>query len=134
MVHVNRNILPSKENDRLFKQLDRTLGEMDQKSISIFLHEILGHEERLTIAKRLGAIILIHEGLSEYRAARLLKLSPTTTGKIAKGVRTNAFTGTLSLLKKNKRHYIALLKTLDMILHVGGLMPHRTGLDRYRNL
>ncbi len=41
---------------------------------------------------------------------------------------------TIILLQKNKRDYLAILDTIDSILHLGGILPHRVGLDRYKNL
>ncbi len=133
MVHVNRNQLSQKDAQLLLQRFDTTLIKLDPKTTTIFLNELLGKEERLTIAKRLATIILIHEGCSEFRVSRLLKLSHSTTGIIAERLRAGSYDGIIRSLKRKKLDYIELLNTIDSILHLNGLLPHRVGLDRYRN-
>jgi len=134
MVRINRNELSKKDLDALLQQFDTLLGKLDKTATNVFLNEILGREERVMFAKRLATIILLHEGYSEYKVSRVLKLSPTTTGKVASAIERGAYTGTITILRKNKKNYLSILKTIDSILHLGGILPHRTGLDRYRNL
>lgn len=134
MVRVNRHSLPKKELSRLFVQLDTTLGKLNKNDTSAFLSEILGAEERLTIAKRLATVVLLIEGYSQYKTAMLLKLSPTTTERIATKIEDGVFDETIRILGKNKNDYFAILNALDSILHLGGILPHYNGLDRYRSL
>ncbi len=134
MVRINRNELPKKELDALLTQFDILLAKLDKTSTKVFLNELLGHEERIMLAKRLATVILLCEGYSEYRVSRVLKLSPTTTGKVADAIASGSYTGTLAILKKNKKNYISILETIDSILHLGGILPHYNGLDRYRNI
>ncbi len=134
MVRINRNELSKEELDSLLTQFDILLAKLDQTSTKIFLNELLGNEERIMLAKRLATIILLCEGYSEYRVSRVLKLSPTTTGKVADAIACGSYSGILSILKKNRKNYISMLKTIDSILHLGGILPHYTGLDRYRHI
>ncbi len=134
MVRINRNELPKKDLDALFSQFDATIGKLDRKTVSVLFGELLGREERITLAKRLAAIILLREGISEYKTAKILKLSPSTTGNIAENIERGTYKRTFDLLSKNKRNYLSILNTIDSILHLGGVLPHRHGLDRYRNL
>ncbi len=133
MVNVNRNRLPQKELSALLQRFDNTLSKLGGGATTIFLDELLGKEERLTIAKRLAAIVLMYEGYSDYKTSRLLKLSPTTAGIIHARIETGAYNGLIRLLKQKKTNYLELLDTIDSILHLGGLLPHRVGLDRYRS-
>lgn len=134
MVRINRNALPRKEQEALLNQFDTLLGKLNKTSTKIFLNEILGREERITFAKRFAAIILLVEGYSEYKTARVLKLSPTSTGKIASAIALGSYTATIAFLQKNKKDYLSILKTIDSILLLGGLLPRRVGLDRYRTI
>ncbi len=134
MVNINRNELTKKDLEALLSQFDTIFGSLDQAGSATLFNELLGREERVTFAKRLAAIILLHEGASEYKTANVLKLSPTTTGKIASELSRGTYSNTILLLQKNKRDYLSILDTIDSILHMGGLLPHRVGLDRYRNL
>jgi uncharacterized protein YerC len=134
MVHINRNELPKKDLEALFSQFDTLLNKLDRGATSSLLNELLGREERITLAKRLAVVILLHEGTSEYKTAKVLKLSPTTTGRIAEDVKRGTYKKTIALLCKNKRNYLAILDTIDSILHLGGTLPHYHGLERYRHL
>jgi uncharacterized protein YerC len=134
MVRVNKNLLPAKDLNKLYRQFDVTLAKLDTHAASAFMSELLGPEERITIAKRLAAVVLLVEGYSEYKTAKLLKLSPTTTEKIATKVKLGKYQGLLKILGKSKKDYFKFLETLDNILHLGGILPHYNGLDRYRGL
>ncbi len=134
MVHINRNELSKEDLDGLFSQFDTFLSKLDYGATSTLLNELLGREERITLAKRLAVVILLHEGVSEYTSAKVLKLSPTTTGRIAEDMERGTYKKTIALLQKDKRDYVSLLDTIDSILHLGGLLPHRIGLERYRSL
>lgn len=134
MVYVNRHEMDKKDLASIFLQFDAVLGTLNQAGVSTLFNELLGHEERITLAKRLVAIILLHEGMSEYKTARVLKLSPTTTGKLAHELSLGTYIGTIALLRKNKRTYGTILNTIDSVLHLDGILPHYCGLERYRNL
>jgi len=134
MVRVNRHSLKSKDLESLFYQFDIFLNALDKSATGTFLNELLGREERLTYAKRLAAIILLSEGASDYKTAQVLKLSPTTTGKISNKMRTGGYDDILFLLKKNKKNYTNILKIIDQVLHLNDILPHYNGLDRYRNI
>ncbi len=134
MVRVNKNQLSINAVQHLLRQFDATFATLSQAGTTVLLNELLGKEERLTIAKRLAAIVLIHEGCTEYRTSQLLKLSHSTTSIIAEKYKKGTYNGLIKQLKKKKTDYIELLNTIDSILHLGGLLPHRVGLDRYRHL
>lgn len=134
MVNINRHQLSEEDQTQLLREFDTVLSKLEFNATALLLNELLGKEERLTIAKRLAAIVLIHEGHSEYKTAQVLKLSPTTTGIIASKIESGAYAGIIALLKRKKRSYLELLDMLDSILHLGGTLPHRVGLDRYRHL
>jgi hypothetical protein len=134
MVNVNKNELSSQDRSALVDYFDTTLAKIDAKGTSMFLNELLGKEERLTFAKRLTSIILLCEGYSEYKVSRLLKLSPTTTGSISSKIKAGEYDGIIRLLKKKKFGYEELWNTLESILHLGGILPRRVGLDRHRTI
>ena len=132
MVNVNKHRLPKRDLEKLFEQLNLTLAKLDKNSAGAFLEEILGYEERLTVAKRLASIVLLAEGYSQYKTAKLLKLSPTTVEGIATRLEQGNYRGTIAILGKSKKNYFLILEALDSILHLGGALPHYNGLDRYR--
>lgn len=134
MARINKTKLSKEATACLLQRLDTLLAKHDRRKVGMFLEELLGKEERLMIAKRLAAIVLLHDGYSAYKTARALKLSQSTVGALAHKLETGGFSHTLHLFSTHKNDYRTIAKTIDSILTVGGLMPHRTGLDRYRSL
>lgn len=132
MVNINKNLLPKKDLNKLFLQLEVTIGKQNVPNTKVLINELLGYEERLTLAKRLAALVLLLEGYSQYKTAKLLKLSPTTTEKISTDMAAGRYNGTIKIIGGNKKNYFAILETLDSILHLGGVLPHYNGIDRYR--
>lgn len=132
MVRVNRNKLPKAELNKLFGQLNSFFGKLTTSNADIFLKELLGPEERLTFAKRLAAIVMLREGYSMYRVSETLKVSSSTVDRINEKIANGSYDGLLKTLSKNKTNYFAILDVIESILTVGGIMPKRVGLDRYR--
>lgn len=134
MVRVNRNKLPKAELERLFKQFGSFLGKLTENNAGLFLQELLGPEERLTLAKRLAIIVMLNEGYSIYRVADTLKISTSTAERINERLDKGVYDHLLEVLAKNKNDYFVLLDVLEAILTVGGIMPSRAGTGRYRNI
>lgn len=86
------------------------------------------------LAKRLAVIILLVEGRSLYSVAKMLKVSPVTAKKIKRGLERGAYDHILKVLGKSKKDYFVILKTLDAVLSLGGILPHYNGLSRYQRL
>ncbi len=134
MVRVNRNLLSGEDTRQLLRRFDDALAMLTLAQTTVVLNELLGKEERLTIAKRLIAIVLIHEGYSEYKTSKLLKLSHSTTKIIAEKLERGTYDGIVRLLTKRKLDYAELVNSIMSILHLGGILPRRVGLDRYRTV
>ena len=134
MVRLNKHHLHEAQQQKLFTQLSTTLGKLSSDKTGLLLSELLGTEERIMLAKRLAALILLTENKSMYKTAKLLKLSPATTQKIKRQLEEGQYDQTISILGKNKKDYFVILETLDSILHLGGILPHYNGIDRYKHL
>jgi uncharacterized protein YerC len=134
MVRLNKNLLTDQQFEQLFIQFIRIVDPKKSAPVGGVLREILGKEERIMIAKRLATIVLLLEGKSLYSIAHTLKISPTTAEKIKRHLDDGSYTTILSRLSKSKRNYFAILDTIDSILHLGGILPHYNGLDRYKNI
>jgi len=120
--------------DALFIQLNNTLGNLAEKETGYFLSELLGKEERIMLAKRLAIIILLLENKSLYQIGNILKISPTTAENIKSKLNTGEYDKLIASLGKNKKEYFSILNALDNILHLGGILPHYNGPDRYKHL
>lgn len=134
MVRLNKNKLTQAQLEKLFSQFSNVVAPHDQQHADCVLTELLGKEERIMVAKRLAAAILLVEGLSMYKISQVLKLSQSTVGHIASKISSGQFDHTLSQISKTKEDYFSLLTLLDSILHLGGALPHYNGLDRYKFL
>jgi uncharacterized protein YerC len=134
MVHLNKARLRESELERLYQQLDKSLSGLSSKKIGLFLTELLGPEERLMLAKRTATIIMLTRGYSFYRISESLKVGLATTSRLNEKLAQGRYDNLLKLLRKNKTDYTALLDIIESILTVGGIMPKRTGLDRYRHI
>ncbi len=127
-------LITSQQLDELFSQINLVLGKSSTHEVNLFLSQLLGYEERIMLAKRLACIILLIEGISSHRASIILKISPSTADKIKNNIEKNNYSELVKLLGKNNKQYRSLLDTIDSILHLGGILPHYNGLDRYKHL
>lgn len=134
MVRLNRNTLNEKQHNDLFQQFARTVSPVDSDHADTVLSELLGTEERVMVAKRLAVIVLLVEGTSMYKIGQLLKLSQSTVEHISQKFEKGHYDHTLQYISKTEKDYFAFLDILDNILHLGGVLPHYNGLDRYRSL
>jgi uncharacterized protein YerC len=132
MVNVNKHTLSQKQQDQLFSQLNATLGKSNKNEVNAILTDLLGPEEKIMLAKRLGIIILLHEGNSLYKVAKVLKVSTSTIASVKGGLETGRYKNLVAVLHSNKTDYLAILNTIDKILHLGGMLP-RYG-QRPRNI
>ena len=133
MVRLNKNQLTSNQLNELFVQLNSAVGKLSGSDANLFLSDLLGDEERIMIAKRLGVIILLIEGYSLYKISKILKVSTATADKLNQDLKNKKLDNLVKILGKNKKDYFAILDTLDSILHLGGILPHYNGPDRSRN-
>lgn len=118
----------------MFIQFGEVFGKLDSTQTRACLGELLGPEERIMLTKRMAAVVLLVEGYSQYKTAMTLKLSQATTKGLAEKIERGDFDNVLKALGKSKKNYASVLETLDSILHLGGILPHYNGLDRYRGL
>jgi len=132
MVRLNKTQLTNNQLTALFTQLSELFGKLNSNQTNLVFSELLGPEEKIMIAKRLAIIILLLEDKSLYKISKLLKVSAATAEKMKIGLESGRFEETLSVLNSSKKDYFKVLETLDSILHLGGVLPHYNGIDRYR--
>ncbi|OIP76810.1 MAG: hypothetical protein AUK16_03085 [Parcubacteria group bacterium CG2_30_44_11] len=134
MTNISKSPLSSAQQKKLFTQLSICISTLNKEKTDTFLSDLLGYEERIMIAKRLAAIIMLIQGQSLYRVAITLHISPATAQTFALRLEAGEFTSITKLLKQDKHTFVNLLNALDSILHLGGLLPHYNGLDRYNGV
>ncbi|OGG87834.1 hypothetical protein A2592_02505 [Candidatus Kaiserbacteria bacterium RIFOXYD1_FULL_42_15] len=124
MVNVSKEILEQTELDALFGQLNGTIGQLGAKKSELFLSSFLGAEEKIMLAKRLAAIIMLTHGQSLYLVASALKISTSTAKNYKLSIQEGRYDLLLEAIAKRKARYIELIETIDSILHLGGVLPH----------
>jgi len=134
MVRLNKNRLPPDQQNHLLAQFSTTLSQLPSGKTSILITELLGEEELIMVAKRLAILILLLENKSLYEIGNVLKVSSATASNMKSKLQRGDFTETIHTLGKTKKNYLQLLEALDSILHLGGILPHYNGLDRYKHL
>jgi len=132
MTNISKRPLDPEVSKQLFTQLCSVLGQLDRAKVSDFLADLLGPEERLMLAKRLAAILMLEHGYSIYKTSESLAISTSTAKSIQRRLQSGSYDHLLKALvrKKNRHILLELLEAVDDILHLGGLLPHYNGPDR----
>ena len=132
MVRLNKCKLSNTQLNKLSKQFTQLItSSKEDQTITVF-DSLLGKEEKIMIIKRLAVIILLVEGKTLYSISRAVKVSPATAKKLKLDIERGKYDELLRVIGKNKKEYFSILETIDNILHLGGILPHYNGLDRYR--
>jgi uncharacterized protein YerC len=124
MVRLNKNSLNNQQLEKLVQQLNVTFGKSNEAQVDQLITGLLGYEERIMIAKRLGVILLLQQDYNPYTVSKILNMSPSTIGRIQTELRSGNYEPALKVIKKDHESYQAILQTIDSILSVGGIMPH----------
>lgn len=84
MSQVSRRWLAKDVERRMFEVFWKSLADLKKpKEIQRFLYDLLSPTEQIMIAKRLAIAILLQKGYSYEAICDVLKVSPTTVGKIS---------------------------------------------------
>jgi uncharacterized protein YerC len=134
MTNISKRPLAKQQEEKLFVQLSKFLILGSTIQTQRVLTDLLGYEERVMLAKRLAAIIMLVQGQSLYRIAQTLHVSSATVRTLASRLEAGEFASITKMLVKEKHPFLHLHDAIDSILHLGGLLPHYSGLDRYRSL
>src|SRR3989338_10812338 len=105
MTNISKKALSTEQMSKLSGQLCATAAKLTKTTAPDFFNEFLGEEERVMLAKRLGAIMLCISGESQYRIWTTLNISPTTTQKIYDGYSLGKYDTLEKILKKNRFEY-----------------------------
>ena len=132
MTNISKQSLDGQVANEIWIQLHEVIGRLSVAQTKLFLSEMLTESERIMLAKRLAAIVLIHEKHSDYAIAKTLKISDATSRKIRSGYRRGDYKSVITGIKKNKVDYAAFVETLIDAIHFG--LPRYAGPDRWKLL
>lgn len=83
MPQVSRRLLPRKTEEELLKQLNVVLAKISKtEEMNFFLGALFTKTERLMLAKRLAAVVLLQEELPDNDIAETLHLTRMTVSRI----------------------------------------------------
>ena len=131
MVRLNKNQLDEEQLLALYAQFDKRFSNLDTLETHILFNELLGQEERVMLAKRFVAIIMLLESKSLYQISETLKISSSTAQTLQTKLQNDEYNGLVKMFRKNKKEYFDILKAIDDILTLGGILPHYNGPRYY---
>lgn len=134
MAQASRKTIDKKLHNKITSQLYSLLCEQEEEAVAKkILDELLSEDEHLMLAKRAAIVALLCRGYSGYKIAKVLHVSPQTVmlirKKAAKG-ELRAFEkifGKMPLEEKWVPHNGEILKELNNILSLGGMLPPYVG-------
>ena len=127
MARLNKHKLSSKQLASLYEQFDINFCELNVTQAETIFSALLGNEERIMLAKRLVAIILLIEGKSLYNIGEILKMSRSTVKSLKDKLDTGEYDKLIGIFGRSKKKYFNILKAIDDILTLGGILPHYNG-------
>ncbi len=126
MTHVSKHKLGDAEQAKLFEQMYSLFARLDSKNAPFVMSELLGNEEKIMLAKRLAAILLITRGDSAYRVWTLLKISPSTADRIRLDCERGRYRTLQKFFVRNKKDLEQMVSSFLKIIHFG-LPPRGAG-------
>jgi uncharacterized protein YerC len=132
MARISKRPLDEKMSAEIWQQLYETVGRLSSDQATTFLTDLLGPTEQTMLAKRLAAIVLIHEEHSDYAIAQTLQMSSATVHKLRLRYQQGRYDEVIKGVQKNKTDYIAFVDTLIDAIHFG--LPRYAGPNRWKLL
>ena len=104
MARVSKIPLDYKIYERVLDTLDLVLGKMKKEEVRTFLFSLLGKNERIMLAKRFMAVLLLNQGVSISEISRSLKLTRQTVIRLnkTKELKSQGFLLAVNKVKKDK--------------------------------
>lgn len=132
MPHISTKKLA---NDVVLDISDRLLlfvvNARDKRTSAACLRALLSATERLMLAKRLAAVMMLAEGVAPFRVHRLLRLSTSTVARFQEDITCGRFDFVTAQTHKSSRRK-QFWKDLETLLAIG--MPPIVGRGRWRFL
>ncbi len=114
MPHISKRKLSDKMIRGLEKNFISLIRDSGSKTRLQIFNELLTKTERVMLAKRMGAVLLLRKGLSSYKVSELLGISPSTAERFELGIESNRFRHTVRWVWRNTREgaFEAVLQSL----------------------
>ena len=130
MPHISPRKLDKETVDKIFRKLISVLEQaQSKKKFTSVLDELLTDTEKIMLAKRLAAVLLLFGDTPQHRITESLILSPTTVSKISLKIELGKYDSIKSISTKEKAD---LEKIIWLLLTAGGILPPRSGGKYWR--
>lgn len=127
MPHISSEKLDEDIIHKIFSQLVRTLEKASDKRATKYLaSELFTHTERIMLAKRLAAILLVDKGVPQHVVADQLHMSISTISKIALKIEMGKYRAIRNISGKRRED---MLTAIEKMMLMG--MPPRYGRGRW---
>lgn len=115
MPHISRKRLPKKTSQQILNSLFFVLADIKNKNqVTSFLDALLSNTEKLMLAKRLAAVYLLEERISEEKISQALNLTQATVSKIKLKAQIKKEGYKIGVSKVKKEQLLKELKTLAL--------------------
>ena len=138
MPHISKRRLKQETFRSMKKSFTNLMAApRNPRLTQLLLNDVLTATERIMLAKRLAAIVMLCRGYSSYKIHMVLKLSPSTVARLEARLENGAFpyleslfrgSRSKKLLKEAENFWDSLFK----IILMG--MPPRAGKGRWKFL
>lgn len=124
MVQISKSPLSKSDEMVLFIQLTQLFSKKSDIEVQGILSNLLGYEEKLMLAKRFAIVVLLWKKQSIYSIAKIVHVSTSTVARIHQNYHAGAYINIIEALDTRNPSIVAILKSIDDVLHLGGILPH----------
>jgi hypothetical protein len=116
MPHISNRKISDKVSHKINTNLAGMFNHAAKtNNTAAVVRELLTDTEQIMLAKRLGAVYLLGQDLSNYKISQILKMSESTIARIAVSREAGAFDTIKSLLSKNTQNQ-PFIDVIDQII------------------
>ena len=127
MPHISNKKLDDKYFNKIYDQLISVFNTAgDSRKSDTFLKEFFTETEKIMLTKRLAIVLLLLEGYSTYKIAKILIVSDSTVRLVRSAYRNGHYDSVIVIMKKKAFNKDAFWDTLEKILQCG-LPPRGKG-------
>jgi Trp operon repressor len=129
MVNVSKIPLEVKTKQKLFKEFARLFSMSSERKMGNLFLELFTESEQIMFIKRVGIVLMLCEGYSNYMVAKTLKVSPATVRSIQEKFFNGEYDQLVEMTKKSNFDTKKFWKVMEVVLR-GGL-PSRSDRKRW---
>src|SRR3989344_708001 len=92
MTQASKRIMAKRLEDKVGETFWEVVAKLNKKrETEIFFSELFSRVEKINFVKRLSIVVLLYKGFEWRQICDLLKVSPSTIGKMALKMQSNCF-------------------------------------------